>query len=138
MIVFTNNYGLLLVLIPQILLGNTLFPACVRFLIRVLEKNTRWSEFGYMLKNYKDLGFGHLLSGLDSCLLVLTALCFTAVQVILFCVMEWKSEAMEGLNGYQKFVASVFQSVNSRHAGESIVDISLLTPAILGLFVVMM
>lgn len=138
MIVFKNNSGLLLLLIPQILLGNTLYPATLRFIIWVLEKITRRVEFRYMLKNYKELGYSHLLSGLHSVLLLVTVLGFILVQVIVFCAMEWKSEAMDGLTGYQKFVASVFQTVNSRHAGESVFDLSIISPAILTLFVLMM
>ncbi|CAB4292602.1 unnamed protein product [Prunus armeniaca] len=138
MIVFKNNSGLLLLLLPQLLLGNTLYPACLRFLIWVLEKLTKRVEFSYMLKNYKDMGYSHMLSSLRSFLLALTVLGFIVVQVILFCAMEWKSEAMDGLTAYQKFVASIFQTMNSRHAGESVIDLSVISPAILVLFVVMM
>lgn len=138
MIVFKNNSGLLLLLLPQLLLGNTLYPACLRFLIWVLEKITKRVEFSYMLKNYKDMGYSHMLSSLRSFFLVLTVLGFIVVQVILFCAMEWKSEAMDGLTAYQKFVASIFQTMNSRHAGESVIDLSVISPAILVLFVVMM
>ncbi|XP_061991521.1 sodium transporter HKT1-like [Rosa rugosa] len=138
MIIFKNNSGLLLLLIPQILLGNTLYPVILRFVIWGLEKITRRVEFSYILKNHKELGYSHVLSGLHSLLLLATVLGFIAVQLILFCAMEWKSEAMDGLSGYQKFVASLFQTVNSRHAGESVVDLSIISPAILVLFVLMM
>ncbi|XP_020420763.1 sodium transporter HKT1 isoform X2 [Prunus persica] len=137
MIVFKNNSGLLLLLLPQLLLGNTLYPACLRFLIWVLEKITKRVEFSYMLKNYKDMGYSHMLSSLRSFLLAITVLGFIVVQVTLFCAMEWKSEAMDGLTAYQKFVASIFQTMNSRHAGESVIDLSVISPAILVLFVVM-
>ncbi|XP_062015737.1 sodium transporter HKT1-like [Rosa rugosa] len=138
MIVFKNNSGLLLLLIPLILLGNTLYPVILQFQIWVLEKITKRVEFSYMLKNYNELGYSHMLSGLHSVLLLVTVLGFIAVQLILFCAMEWKSEAMYGLSGYQKFVASLFQTVNSRHTGESVVDLSIISPAILVLFVSMM
>ncbi|KAF5748655.1 hypothetical protein HS088_TW04G00613 [Tripterygium wilfordii] len=67
-----------------------------------------------------------------------TAFGFVLVQFVVFCILEWQSESMGGLNGYQKFVAALFQVVNSRHAGESVVDLSSISPAILVLFVVMM
>ncbi|XP_004301408.1 PREDICTED: sodium transporter HKT1-like [Fragaria vesca subsp. vesca] len=138
MIVFKNNSGLLLLLIPLLLIGNTLYPVILRFTIWCLEKITRRMEFSYMLKHYNELGYSHMLSGLHSVLLLVTVLGFIAVQLILFCAMEWKSEAMDGLSGYQKFVASLFQTVNSRHAGEMVVDLSIISPAILVLFVLMM
>ncbi|KAL5549808.1 hypothetical protein UlMin_005039 [Ulmus minor] len=99
MIVFKENTGLQLILIPQILLGNTLYPAA---------------------------------------LLMATVFGFILVQLLLFCIMEWNLEGLEGLSSYQKFVASLFIVVNSRHAGESVVDLSTISSAILVIFVVMM
>ncbi|EOY32095.1 hypothetical protein QUC31_019550 [Theobroma cacao] len=138
MIIFKKNSGLLLLLIPQILLGNTLYPACLRVLIWLLEKITKRVELGCILKNYKEMGYSHLLSGVHCSLLAATVFGFILVQLILFCSMEWNSEAMDGLSSYQKFVGSLFEVVNSRHTGESIVDLSTISSAILVLFVVMM
>ncbi|XP_021277033.1 sodium transporter HKT1-like [Herrania umbratica] len=138
MIIFKKNPGLLLLLIPQILLGNTLYPACLRVLIWLLEKITKRVEFRYILKNYKEMGYSHMLSGVHCSLLAATVFGFILVQLILFYCMEWNSEAMDGLSSYQKFVGSLFEVVNSRHAGESIVDLSTISSAVLVLFVVMM
>ncbi|KAJ8499059.1 hypothetical protein OPV22_009611 [Ensete ventricosum] len=57
---------------------------------------------------------------------------------VLFCCMEWTSEILSGLSTYQKAVGVVFECVNSRYAGETIVDLAAVAPAILVLFVVMM
>lgn len=138
MMVFKNNSGLLLILISQILLGNTLFPTCLRVMISVLERVTKRVEFSYMLNNTREMEYSHLRSGLFSTCLAITVLGFIAVQFILFCSMEWSSIALDGLHSHQKFVGSLFQVVNSRHAGESIVDLSIISPAILVLFVAMM
>ncbi|OMP09025.1 Cation transporter [Corchorus olitorius] len=138
MMVFNKNSGLLLLLIPQILFGNTLYPACLRALIWVLEKITKRVEFGYILNNYEEMGYSHLLSGVHCCFLVATVFGFILLQFVLFCSMEWNSEAMDGLSSYQKLVGSLFEVVNSRHTGESIVDLSTVSSAILVLFVVMM
>ncbi|XP_062094281.1 sodium transporter HKT1 [Humulus lupulus] len=137
-IVFKRNSGLLLILISQILLGNTLYPVCLRLIIWSLGKITKRREFGYLLRNCKEIGYDHLLSSVQSTLLALTVFGFILVQLILFCSLEWNSEAMDGMTFYQKFVAALFQVVNSRHAGESVVDISTISSAILVLFVVMM
>ncbi|KAM3741908.1 hypothetical protein ACB098_07G033000 [Castanea mollissima] len=138
MIVFKKNSGLLLILIPQILMGNTLYPPCLLAMIWVLEKTTKREEFRYILLNYRDMGYGYLLSGHHALLLAMTVLGFILTQFILFCSMEWNSQVMDGLNLYQKVVGSLFQTVNSRHTGESVVDLSRISSAILVLFVVMM
>ncbi|WJZ98657.1 hypothetical protein VitviT2T_017168 [Vitis vinifera] len=138
MVVFKKNSGLLLILIPQILLGNTLFAPCLRFVIWVLVKITRRVEFNYMLKNSREISYDHLLPGLYSCLLAITVFGFILVQFLLLCFMEWNSEDLAGLNAYQKIVGMLFQTANSRHSGESIFDLSVISPAVLVLFVLMM
>ncbi|KAG5226122.1 sodium transporter HKT [Salix suchowensis] len=138
MVAFKKNSGLLLILIPQVLLGNTLYPSCLRFLIWVLEKITRKGEFRYILMNSREMSYGHLLSFSHSCLLAVTVLGFILVEFIIFCSMEWSSGALDGLNSNQKLIGALFQVVNSRHTGESVVDLSIISPAILVLFVVMM
>ncbi|KAJ9689249.1 hypothetical protein PVL29_014761 [Vitis rotundifolia] len=137
MIVFSKNSGLLLIIIPQVLLGNTLFPSCLRFSIWTLGKFKK-VESNYLLTNTREIGFLHLLPSLHSTLLVPTVLGFILIQFTLFCSMEWNSEGLNGLNSYQKIIGALFQSANTRHTGETIVDISILSPAILVLFVVMM
>ena len=138
MIVFKENSGLLLLLVSQILLGNTLYPVFLRVAIRVVGKITKRREFIHMMRNNREIGYDHLLSGHHSTFLALTAFVFISVQFTLFCTLEWNSEALKGLGLYNKFVASLFEVVNSRHAGESVLDISLISPAILVLFVIMM
>ncbi|XP_054791473.1 sodium transporter HKT1-like isoform X2 [Prosopis cineraria] len=112
MIVFAKNSGLLMMLIPQVLLGNTLYPCCLRFSIWVLGKFVKKEESEYLGKNSHEF--------------------------IVFCSLDWSSVALEGLSGYEKVIGIMFQSVNSRHTGETIVDLSVISPAILVLFVVMM
>ncbi|KAK8488083.1 hypothetical protein V6N12_008217 [Hibiscus sabdariffa] len=138
MIVFKKNSGLLLMLIPQVLLGNTLYPACLRASIWVLDRMTNKVEFNYILKNHKEMGYGHLFSGVQCSLLAATVFGFVSVQFVMFCLMEWNSEGLDGLSWYQKLVGSLFTVVNSRHTGELIVDLSIVSSAILVLFVVMM
>ncbi|KNA14952.1 hypothetical protein SOVF_102670 [Spinacia oleracea] len=84
------------------------------------------------------MGYDHLLSSKECWYLTGTTIAFLVLQVVVFCAMEWSSGVMEGMNSYQKFVGSVFQTANTRHSGESIVDLSLVSPAILVLFIIMM
>ncbi|KAI4352716.1 hypothetical protein L6164_006938 [Bauhinia variegata] len=138
MVVFSQNSGLLLMLIPQVLLGNTLFPPCLRFFIWVWGKFFKKQESRFLLKKTEDVGYKHLLPRLSSIFLVATVFGFIMVQSILFCATDWDSEALQGLNSYQKMVGVIFQTTNSRHTGETIMDLSIVSPASLVLFVVMM
>ncbi|RZC09423.1 Sodium transporter HKT1 [Glycine soja] len=137
MMVFKKNSGLLLLVLPHILLGNTLYPPCLRLVIMALKRVTRREEYSHLLKNFKDVGYDHMLSALHCCLLVATVLGFNLVQFVMFCSVEWNTKIMEGLNVYEKVVASLFQVTNARHSGESVFDLSSISSAILVLFVVM-
>nr|TKR74878.1 putative cation transporter HKT6 isoform X2 [Populus alba] len=138
MVVFKNNSGLLLILIPQILLGNTLFPSCLRFCVWFLGKFFKRVESNYLLKKTSEIGYFHLLPSHHSSYLFVTVFGFIITQFILFCSMEWNSAGLSGLNSYQKTIGILFQTMNTRYAGESIVDLSTISSAILVLFVVMM
>lgn len=138
MMVFKKNPGLLLIMIPQILLGNTLYPACLRSFLWLLQKSTKREELNYMLRNPKALGYDHLFPDLHSIFLVITAFGFIVVQLVAFGLLDWDSDATVGLSTYEKVVGSLFQVVNSRHSGEFVFDLSLITPAMIVLFVLMM
>ncbi|KAL3642834.1 hypothetical protein CASFOL_013649 [Castilleja foliolosa] len=140
MVAFRGNSGLLLILIPQILMGNTLYPVFLRLSVWVMTKMTMRSEFKYVLENNRKVGYGHLLPGLDIVCLGMTALGCIVVQMVLFCALEWSAESVGGggLSVYEKVVGILFQVVNSRHTGESVFDLSAVSPAILVMFVLMM
>ncbi|XP_073001000.1 cation transporter HKT1;3-like isoform X1 [Typha latifolia] len=138
MMIFKKNSALLLLIIPQILAGGTLFPSCLRFTVWLLKKITKKEGYNYILQYPSAIRYKHLLPHRQSVYLSLTVLGFIVGQTLLFCCLEWNSEVLQGMNPYQKIVGILFQSVNSRHAGESVVDISSLSSAILVLYTVMM
>lgn len=138
MVVFSKNSGLLLILIPQILLGNTLYPVFLRVSIWFLGKFLKKQEANFLLKHSREIGHLHLIPGLHSKYLVVTVLGFILLQFSLFCSLEWNSSSLGELNGFQKIVGVLFQVVNARHTGETILDISTIAPPILVLFIVMM
>lgn len=140
MMAFKSNSALLLLTIFQILAGNTLYPPCLRLVIWVLKKlKFKGDAFDYILQTPGEvLGYNHLLPHKKSTHLALTVSGFVLVQLILFCSLEWNSDGLQGMNSYQKFVGALFLSVNSRHAGESILDLSTLSSAVLLLYMVMM
>ncbi|KAL7592661.1 hypothetical protein Lser_V15G33557 [Lactuca serriola] len=139
MMIFKKNSGLLLILIPQILLGSTLYPVVLRAIISVLQKITKRVELSYMLKYPLELSYGQMLPSVQSFYLAVTVLGLILVQFVAFCFMEWhNTEVMVGLTDYEKLVASFFQVVNTRYAGEAVYDLSKISPAILLGFVLMM
>ncbi|XP_020265935.1 sodium transporter HKT1-like [Asparagus officinalis] len=138
MMPFKRNPGMLSIFIPLLLVGNTLFPVCLRLAVEMLKSFTKREEFDYLLKNSEKVGFHHLHSRLSSVMLFITVVGLVTVQTAFFCFMEWNSKPLDGLNPYQKLVGSLFQSVDVRHAGESLFDLSLLSPAILVSYVVLM
>lgn len=138
MIPFKKHSGMLTMVIPLILIGNTLFPACLRLIIKIMKRFNKREEFAYLLEGDEQMGFHHLFSDRHSIMLVLTVTGLLAVQTMFFCFMEWNSSPLHDLKPFQKFVGALFQSVNARHAGESIFDMSLLSPAILVSYVIMM
>ncbi|KAF3655377.1 putative isoflavone 2'-hydroxylase-like [Capsicum annuum] len=138
MMVFKQNSGLLLILIPQILLGNTLYAPSLRFVIWFLWKFTKRQEFENILKNSKRVGYSHIFPCFETIAIAITVLAFISVQFVAFCSLEWNSEATAGLSTYQKLVGSLFEVVNTRHTGQSVFDISSFSPAIIVLFALMM
>ncbi|XP_055823958.1 cation transporter HKT1;3-like [Solanum dulcamara] len=138
MIVFKQNSGLLLILIPQILLGNTLFAPCLRLTILFLWKITKRQELEYILKNSKRVGYSHIFPSFETISIAISVVGLIVVQFVVFYSLEWNSEATSGLSSYEKMVASLFEVVNTRHTGQSVFDLSTLTPAILVLFTLMM
>ncbi|KAL8040051.1 hypothetical protein ABFX02_10G075000 [Erythranthe guttata] len=138
MIVFKKNSGLLLSLIPLVFMGNTLYPVCLRLLIWFTEKVTKRAELRYVLENSRELGYGHLMPGLESVYLGITVLGFVVVQMIVFSSLEWNNNFFGVSNYYERIVGCLFQVVNSRHAGESVFDLGAVSPAVLVLFVIMM
>lgn len=138
MAIFKKNTALLLILTPQVFLGNTLYPPCLRVFIGFLGRFTKREEYSYILKNWRDLGYDYFFSRLRCWFLGGTVLGFILVMFVGFCAMEWNSKVMEGLSNYEKVVGTFFVAVNARHAGESIFDFSILSPALLVLLVFMM
>lgn len=138
MAIFRNKPTFLLLIIPQILVGNTLFAPLLRISIWTLGKISKREEYAYILQHPKEIGYRHLRTQKNSVYLVLTGVLLILLQAIFLCYFESDLKAFEGMKWFQKLVASVFQSASSRHAGETVINISTLSPQILVIFALAM
>jgi Trk-type K+ transport system membrane component len=140
MMVFSRDVPLQLLLVPQALVGNTLFPPLLAACVWAAAAATRRQDLVEMARKGgggEAAGYYHLLPARRCWMLAGTVAWFIAVQVALVCAMEWGG-ALRGLSAGEKVSNALFLAVNSRHTGESTLDLSTLAPAILVLFVLMM
>ncbi|CAN6236185.1 unnamed protein product [Urochloa humidicola] len=138
MAVFNRDVPLQLLLAPQALVGNTLFPPLLAACVWAAAAATRRGDLAEVARKGRDAtGYYHLLPARRCWMLAGTVAAFVAAQVALVCAMEWGG-ALQGLSAGEKVSNAFFLAVNSRHTGESTLDISTLAPAILVLFVLMM
>lgn len=138
MVIFSKNSGLLLLLSGQMLAGNTLFPLFLRLLVWFLGRITKVKELRLMINNPEEVRFANLLARLPTVFLSSTVVGLVAAGVTMFCAVDWNSSVFDGLSSYQKTVNAFFMVVNARHSGENSIDCSLMSPAIIVLFIVMM
>ncbi|KAK3131206.1 hypothetical protein QOZ80_6BG0503450 [Eleusine coracana subsp. coracana] len=138
MAIFSKNTGLLLLLTGQALAGNTLFPLLLRVLIWFLGRVTKLRGMELMIREPEELHFAHLLPKRPTVFLSSTVVGLATTMVVLFCAIDWSSLVLDGLSSSQKIVNALFMAVNARHAGENSIDCSLISPAVLVLFIVMM
>ncbi|CAL5069849.1 unnamed protein product [Urochloa decumbens] len=138
MAAFSRDVPLQLLLAPQALVGNTLFPPLLAACVWAAAAATRREDLAEVARKGRDAtGYYHLLPARRCWMLAGTVAAFIAAQVALVCAMEWGG-ALRGLSAGEKVSNAFFLAVNSRHTGESTLDISTLAPAILVLFVLMM
>lgn len=135
---FTNNSVLLLLVIPQILAGNTLFSPLLRLSVWALGKVSGKEEYAHILRHPEDTGYKHFPTQRDAAYTFLTVAGLILLQVICIFSFEWDSKAFERMNWFQKLVGSLFQSVNTRQAGEAVADISTFSSPTLLLFAIVM
>ncbi|KAG8074738.1 hypothetical protein GUJ93_ZPchr0006g43015 [Zizania palustris] len=138
MTIFSKNPGLLLLFIGQILAGNTLYPLFLSLLIWFLGKVTKLTALKLMIKNPEELQYGCFLPKLPTAYLASTVIGLMASLVTLFSAVDWNSLVFDGLSSYQKIINALFMAVNTRHSGENSIDCSLIAPAVLVLFIIMM
>ncbi|WOK92089.1 cation transporter HKT2-like [Canna indica] len=138
MAIFNRDPVVLLLMIAQVVAGNTLFPLFIRLVIGFLKKITKREEFSEMIKSTSEKRFAPLRPRVTTKYLTLTVLALMAGLVVLFCTLDWNRPVFDGLTSFEKFVTALFIAANSRHAGENSIDCSLISPAVLVFLLVMM
>uniref|UniRef100_A0A0D9W965 Uncharacterized protein n=1 Tax=Leersia perrieri TaxID=77586 RepID=A0A0D9W965_9ORYZ len=137
MAAFARDAPLQLLLLPQALLGNTLFPPLLAACVWAATR--RRKDLAEKLGGYGYEYYYHLMPARRCWMLCGTVAALVAAQAAMVCGMEWGGGgALRGMSAWEKLVNAVFLAVNSRHTGESTVDLSTLAPAIIVLFVLMM
>jgi Trk-type K+ transport system membrane component len=135
---FRKNSILLLLVIPQILAGNTLFSPLLWLSVWALGKISGKQEYIHILQHPDETGYKHLHTKRKSVYIVLIVTGLILLQVLFVCSFEWDSKALEEMNWFQKLVGSAFQSVNTRQAGEAVFDISTFSSPILLMIAIVM
>ncbi|XP_071726927.1 cation transporter HKT1;3-like [Rutidosis leptorrhynchoides] len=119
--------------------SNTLYPPCLRFSVWFAGKFIKKAEAKYLLESPShEICYFHWLSARHSTLLMFSAFGFLFVQFVMFCCMEWNARGLSELNDYERFIGVLFEIVNTRYSGETILDLWSLAPAIWVLFIFMM
>uniref|UniRef100_K3YCU7 Uncharacterized protein n=1 Tax=Setaria italica TaxID=4555 RepID=K3YCU7_SETIT len=85
---FTKNYILLLLVIPQILAGNTLFSPLLRLSVWALGKISGKQECAHILRYPEETGYKHLPTQRNSVYIFLTVIGLILLQVICVCSLE--------------------------------------------------
>ncbi|XP_039816532.1 probable cation transporter HKT7 [Panicum virgatum] len=129
MMVFSRDLPLLVLLAALALVGNTLFPQVLAACVHVVWRLRPEEPPVPMMIPGETTGYDHLLPPLRCRMLAATVAFFIAMQAALLCGMEWGG-ALRGLSAVEKVVNAVSLAVNSRHTGESTLDLSTLAPAV--------
>ncbi|XP_057869526.2 cation transporter HKT1;3 [Cryptomeria japonica] len=140
MIPFRNHAFILLFLSFIVLVGNTMFGPCIWVIISVLQrfgKGSRKEVYTYLITNPRNC-YTHLFPKNQTLWLIITVMAINTLQTSFFCVLDWNSSSVNGLNFAEKIVDAVFQSVATRNAGNNVVNLVDLSPSMLVLMVGMM
>ncbi|GJP80345.1 hypothetical protein CLOP_g10558 [Closterium sp. NIES-67] len=139
LIPFQRNVPYLLVVGVLILVGNTMYAPMLRGVLTLLhvtsrKDSSRWYITQYLLDHPRKC-YTHLFPHKQTLWLLLTIVAFNTFQAFFLMILDWNSQAFAGLGGGYRFFDSCMQSVSTRNAGFSIVNLSYLSAATNFLFV---
>ncbi|XP_024533120.1 cation transporter HKT4 isoform X1 [Selaginella moellendorffii] len=137
---FNSSLVLLLDMILLIMLGNGIYPPCLRGIIRLLHHfskgNTKQAcEF---LLDHPRKCYTHLFPPNTTRWLLISFFGLNGFEICVIYILDWNSTAFDGLDTGEKIVNGIFQCVNTRSGGMNSVAITGLSPTTLFIFAVMM
>ncbi|KAI9343383.1 cation transport protein-domain-containing protein [Pilaira anomala] len=143
MVPFQSSPGLLIPVMFLILAGNTAYAIILRLIIWILYKCTpksyvmRKETFRYLLDHPRRC-YTTLFPSTQTKWLLIVLIGITAVEFVSFVALNFWLPVLEGMDWGARILGGLFQSVATRSAGYSVVDVIVLNPGTQIVFIVAM
>eukprot|EP01089_Gocevia_fonbrunei_P017457 TRINITY_DN566_c0_g1_i3.p1 TRINITY_DN566_c0_g1~~TRINITY_DN566_c0_g1_i3.p1 ORF type:complete len:426 (+),score=57.30 TRINITY_DN566_c0_g1_i3:775-2052(+) len=142
---FQRSSLTLLTLSSLVMAGNVLYPILMRFYIWLFSailhifwpKSRECQIYRYLLKYPRRCGT-HLFPISQTIQLFFAVFGLTLFEFVCILAMDWHSSAFEGLNGWNIVANGWSQSAFTRTAGFNSINLAVLNPAMLVIYVGMM
>ncbi|KAL6067603.1 low affinity potassium transporter [Balamuthia mandrillaris] len=150
---FNRSTFFLTLISVLVLFGNTAYPLVLRLLLWLYYRLLLWRNakrkknknadddrlpvYRYLLSHPRRCTT-HLFPATHSWWLLAMLIALTLTEYTLFLALDWNSEAVDGMDAYDKLSNGFAQSVFTRTAGFNSIDISLLNPGMQALYVGLM
>ena len=142
MMTFNESIYVLIVVSFFVVIGNTGFPVFLRFIIWVLFKFSKplslfKESLGFLLDHPRRC-FTLLFPSVATWWLFFILVVLNAVDLVLFIVLDLNNEYLSEIPVGYRIMDGLFQAFSTRTAGFSVLDLSLLHPAVQVSYMLMM
>ncbi|KAK2003589.1 trk family potassium uptake protein [Colletotrichum falcatum] len=139
---FNDATFILMVMSFLIIIGNTGFPIMLRVIIWILSKivpkgTGLWEELRFLLDHPRRC-FTLLFPAGATWWLFIILIGLTVLDLLFFVLLDLNDNAVSHLPVHIRIVDGIFQAASTRTAGFSVVNISLLHPAVQVSYMIMM
>lgn len=135
---FRSDYLVCIVVGILVMIGNTLYPAIIRFIIFICYVFGKRHKvvYKYLLDRHHHVSF-HIFPGIQTRVYCIFTLLLIAVGVLMMAIMDFGRTLGNEAPGVKLLIAW-FHSVSARTAGFTTIDISTLSAATLLIFIIFM
>eukprot|EP01105_Mastigella_eilhardi_P003221 TRINITY_DN1415_c0_g1_i11.p1 TRINITY_DN1415_c0_g1~~TRINITY_DN1415_c0_g1_i11.p1 ORF type:complete len:929 (-),score=186.30 TRINITY_DN1415_c0_g1_i11:652-3054(-) len=112
-----------LILFAEMALGSTALPFLLRVIVWAMWKITRRPSFKFLLVYPREC-CTHLFPAIQSRILVVSWLAMLFAQMLLFPLLDIHDPAVLHGNGWERFLITLLESINTRATGFPVVDVS--------------